>query len=95
MSSHGVVDGRCQLSDLPPEQCAGHADAPRPLLARQYERAVRERQLADPGVVAARYPGVCQACGTGFEAGEPIRAAAPFGYSRGWIGTCCPDEELA
>lgn len=96
--AHHVVDGRCLMSDLPPEQCAGHTDAgdrvaPRPLDI--YAKAARDRELADPGVRAAAYPGRCQACGEDFDAGEPIRSAIPFGYSRGWIGSCCPDEELA
>lgn len=74
----------CDCCDLPIETCGKAAEA---RMADEI-RAERERALAEPGVVGAKFPGRCATCSTGYGRGEPIRHT-----DDGWAGAiCCPAE---
>lgn len=80
-----MADPRCDKSDLPPSMCShcrgGQQD--------RYAAARRERLLDQPGVVAAKFPGRCGACGEPTRLGEGIMRN-PDGH--GWLGECCMED---
>lgn len=59
---------RCELSDLPVDQCACRTHRP-----GQEADAPPARPAGYGPEVVARYPGRCPACHERYEVGEPIR----------------------
>lgn len=75
---------RCACCDLPLYSCGAE------VVRRQAQerRALRERALQRPGVVAARHRGRCPSCGQPFGVGEPVRKTPD-----GWVSVlCCPEQ---
>jgi len=79
------VTARCDLTDLPAEQCACriHSPGPQPTTG-----VVRE--LPRPGWLEARYRGQCAGCGEPFAPGALITRDEGTG---GWIAECCGEVE--
>jgi hypothetical protein len=74
------VADRCEITELPVDQCAhcktkGDPRTTRPALRR--------------GWFEARYPGQCRSCGDWFAAGTHITGTDG---SDGWTAECCADE---
>jgi hypothetical protein len=80
------VSDRCDLFELPVDQCAhclGHGDTVQPV---EDWAAL----LLRPGWSQARFPGICENCRERFTAGTPITMV----ISSGWRAACCADEPL-
>jgi hypothetical protein len=77
------MTARCDCCDLPVESC-GRAAAQQQEAER---RAVRQRLLQRPGVVAARHASACATCGGRYGLGTPI-----VHTEDGWTSVeCCPE----
>lgn len=72
------MTARCEMFDLPVDQCAqcrGHAE-PRPSATRELPTGMRE----------ARYPGQCGGCGEPYTVGALIEFDPDYGR---WVAECC------
>ena len=78
------MTARCDLTDLPVDQCACRLHAPQAPAGH-----VRTVEHPRPGWFEARYPGQCRACGEPFTAGTHITGTDG---SDGWTAECCADE---
>lgn len=70
------MSDRCDLSDLPVEQCACRIHGPKPEAPEQRHVLAR---------IEAQYPSTCQACGERFPAGERIA----LDMTLGWLHEGC------
>lgn len=83
---------RCDLSDLPVDQCGCRVHKP----GQAYD-ARQARIDVNPGAAgygepfAARFHGRCQACGDGIAPGETIRADLSTPGRATWIHSDCTD----
>lgn len=77
---------RCDLTELPVEQCACRMHAPQPSVG------VRVVEHAPPGWLVARYAGQCAVCGEPFSEGALIRRDEDTGR---WMAECCSGEDGA
>lgn len=78
-----MAEERCDCCDLPTYLCGKAAETRQ----RQEEHAVRQRELMEPGVTAAKWPVRCAGCNTNYPAGTPIRRTED-----GWtVVSCCGD----
>lgn len=74
----------CECCDLPTESCGKNAE----VAQADAVRAARLRALAEPGTVAANFPGTC-ACGDRYPTGTPIRY-----HPDGWYDAVSHPEGL-
>ena len=87
---------RCQLSDLPVDQCACRLHPKgKAYDARQARIDINPGAAGYSEPVAARFPGVCPECGDPFAPGEAIRARSYGGSGntpfRRWIHAHCTE----
>jgi hypothetical protein len=75
-----MTEARCACCDLPMSQC-GRAAAEQ---QRRERKALRQQALREPGVIEARFPGICPGCGDRWLEGAPIRKGP-----NGWQGVLC------
>jgi hypothetical protein len=81
--------GRCDLTDLLPDQCA----CPRHRNVQLPANHARDEQPTGPGPwFTAQYPGRCTRCRTEFVAGDQIRADGNGGYLDSRCGEDQADE---
>lgn len=79
------MTGRCELTDLPADQCACRVHG-----KPEHQATVGVvRELPRPGWTEARYRGQCAGCGEPFTAGAQITHDDDTG---GWLAECCADD---
>ena len=80
------MTARCDLTDLPTEQCACRIHGK----PEDQANVGVVRELPRPGWFEARYRGQCAACGEFFAVGAQITRDEGTG---GWIAECCGEVE--
>jgi hypothetical protein len=82
-----VTVQRCELSELPVEQCACRKHKPGQA-ADQHPGADIVRDGGPGPVITAQYPGQCVTCGDRFQVGDLIRPVTTMGGTRWGHAEC-------